>query len=297
MTLKIGAKLIKSVYLLNGTDDWRNGQLHAVRVWTDLPERCGAHGSGRNWPIHLDAMDHIHLCVVSLWQYQRLDHHQGLSECDHDTEAVFTDQWIDFFFFCSSIPFKTSNHLHLYLNWFTASLADGIFQLAASFSGCNASLVGTFFSVAIAIHGLHTSCTYINPNDLSPNYASTISALMYALGASLSIFIPIIFARLAPNVSKWFALKTNKKYKQDQIFIANACVACSKQSLILEWRRIFWIIMGSQFVKILLFAVWGSAEIQPWNASSYQVITWGLIPEHPHGHQWPLKTANQNNRI
>lgn len=155
-------------------------------------------------------------------------------------------------------------------------MTDGLFELAASYAACNAPLVGTFFGAAIAMHGLYTSCAFINPNDLSPNYASTICAMMYVLGATASIFMPLIFARLAPNVWRNFPFVTlfaNAVFYLIKFFVLFfMLVFFVVQSLILEWRQIFWIIMGSQLSKIVLFVLWGSAEIQEWNAPAYQVI-------------------------
>lgn len=116
---------------------------------------------------------------------------------------------------------------------FLASLTDGLFELAASYAGCNAPLVGTFFGAAIAMHGLYTSCAFIIPNDLSPNHASTISAMMYVLGATVCIFVPIIFARLAPNVRLNDFLSSSH---QDCTILNVFFYACSRYGVVVDSR-------------------------------------------------------------
>jgi hypothetical protein len=37
------------------------------------------------------------------------------------------------------------------------------------------------------------------------------------------------------------------------------------QSTILQWRTVFWIVLGVFLVTNLLFILMGSGEIQPWN--------------------------------
>lgn len=82
-----------------------------------------------------------------------------------------------------------------------ASFTDGLFQLAASYAGCNVKLAGSLFAVSIAAQGLHSSCTFVNPMDLSPNFAATISAMLYGSSSMMGAVAPIIFGALSPNVS------------------------------------------------------------------------------------------------
>lgn len=61
-------------------------------------------------------------------------------------------------------------------------------------------MVGLFFTIAIGAQGLHTSCTFVNAMDLSPNFVGTISAMLYGLGSCMGIVVPIVVGLVAPNV-------------------------------------------------------------------------------------------------
>lgn len=103
--------------------------------------------------------------------------------------------------------FEWQLNLMFRLHCIAACLIDGTSALGASYAGCNAHLVGQMFAVSIAMQGLLTSSLYVIPTDLSPNYAGTISAMMYSIACITSIFSPIIIGYLAPNVSnafEWF---------------------------------------------------------------------------------------------
>lgn len=38
------------------------------------------------------------------------------------------------------------------------------------------------------------------------------------------------------------------------------------QSLLTEWRRVFWITFAVHISEAVVFTVWGSAVVQPWNS-------------------------------
>ena len=38
------------------------------------------------------------------------------------------------------------------------------------------------------------------------------------------------------------------------------------QRLLLEWRTVFWINMGVQIFTTFTYGIWGSGQVQPWNA-------------------------------
>lgn len=37
------------------------------------------------------------------------------------------------------------------------------------------------------------------------------------------------------------------------------------QSLLTEWRVVFWITFVLQMAKLFIFSIWGSGDVQPWN--------------------------------
>lgn len=97
-----------------------------------------------------------------------------------------------------------------FLVWFaTASAIDGTFIIAASYAGCNAMLVGLFFTIAVGAQGFHTASTMINPMDLSPNYAGTITGIANGISSCTGIIVPSIIGILTPKVreSLWKLIK------------------------------------------------------------------------------------------
>lgn len=41
-----------------------------------------------------------------------------------------------------------------------------------------------------------------------------------------------------------------------------------EQALLTEWRGIFWITFVLQVVKLVIFSIWGSGDVQPWDTQS-----------------------------
>lgn len=38
------------------------------------------------------------------------------------------------------------------------------------------------------------------------------------------------------------------------------------QSLLTEWRMVFWITFCVHIAEAVIFAIWGSGRVQPWNS-------------------------------
>lgn len=73
-------------------------------------------------------------------------------------------------------------------------------MLAAAYAGCNTLIVGLFFALSVGAQGIQTSCLLINPIDISPNYAATLTGLISGTGALMGLFVPVIIGFLTPNV-------------------------------------------------------------------------------------------------
>lgn len=85
---------------------------------------------------------------------------------------------------------------------FPAGGVDAIFLLAATYSGCDLTLVGLSFTIAVGAQGIIASSLILNPMDLSPNYAGTLSGIMGTFGCVMGIVVPIAVSQLTPNVSQ-----------------------------------------------------------------------------------------------
>lgn len=75
----------------------------------------------------------------------------------------------------------------------------------------------------------------VNALDLSPNYAGTLMAVTNGIGALTGILGPYLVGILTPNTSLY------------------------------EWRVVFWIAFGVFNVTNVVYIIWASGEIQPFN--------------------------------
>lgn len=116
-----------------------------------------------------------------------------------------------------------------------ASVGPSLGVLAASYAGCNKALVATLFAVGMAFMGFFYPSLKINALDLSPNYAGTLMAIVNGIGAISGIITPTLIGYITTN------------------------------STMLEWRLVFWITTGVVLATNLVYILFGSARIQPWN--------------------------------
>ncbi|XP_033335730.1 putative inorganic phosphate cotransporter isoform X1 [Megalopta genalis] len=116
-----------------------------------------------------------------------------------------------------------------------ASLGPGIFIIAASYAGCDRTLVVVMFTVGATLMGTFYPGMKVNALDLSPNYSGTLMAVVNGLGALSGIITPYIVGLLTSN---------NRLY---------------------EWRLVFWIVLGVFILTNLIFVLFASGEVQYWN--------------------------------
>lgn len=116
-----------------------------------------------------------------------------------------------------------------------ASIGPAIFIVAASYAGCDRIVVVTLFTIAMGIMGTFYPGMKVNPLDLSPNYAGTLMAVTNGIGAITGIIGPTLVGFMTTNSS------------------------------VNEWRSVFWITFGIFFVTSIVYILWASGEVQPWN--------------------------------
>lgn len=121
--------------------------------------------------------------------------------------------------------------------WFTgiAAVGPAIFIVAASYAGCERTVVVILFTIAMGIMGTFYPGMKVNPLDLSPNYAGTLMAITNGIGAITGILAPYVVGVMTPNRS------------------------------ISEWRLVFWIAFIIFVVTTVVYSIWASGEVQPWN--------------------------------
>ncbi|XP_050540926.1 sialin-like isoform X2 [Daktulosphaira vitifoliae] len=115
------------------------------------------------------------------------------------------------------------------------TVGPGLGVMFASFVGCDKVMATFFFAIGMALMGFCYPSIRVNALDLSPNYSATIMALVNGIGCLSGMATPYIAGILTPN-------KT-----------------------ILEWRLVFWIMMGVMVSSTLVYSVFGSGELQPWD--------------------------------
>lgn len=84
---------------------------------------------------------------------------------------------------------------------FSASIFAAVFFIAASYAGCDQTLVVLFFTLSVGSQALTIPGTYVNPLDLSPNYVGPLTALVNGAGSITGILAPWVIGLLTPQVS------------------------------------------------------------------------------------------------
>lgn len=115
------------------------------------------------------------------------------------------------------------------------TIGPGLGVMGASFVGCNKIVATVCFAVGMALMGFCYPSIRVNSLDLSPNYAPTTMALVNGIGCLSGMATPYVAGILTPNRT------------------------------VLEWRLVFWIMMVVMTVSAVVFALFGSGEIQPWD--------------------------------
>lgn len=141
-----------------------------------------------------------------------------------------------------------------------AAIGPAIFIILASYAGCNRIAVVAMFTLGMGFMGTFYSGIKANAIDLAPNYAGVIMAVANGMGGLTGVVGPYIVGLLTEHVSesfdfcvKWYLMKMNSSYSQ---------------SLITEWRVVFWITFVIFAVTTVIYILFASGEVQPWNDTS-----------------------------
>lgn len=120
-------------------------------------------------------VDHFHNIRISLWSFDspKLSYNNPSKENVHNSWCV--------------IIIKRP-HFHPVIKMFffsivSASVPPAIFIVAASYAGCNKTLVVFWFILALGFMGFYYCSLKIHSLDLSPNYAGPIAALTNGAGS------------------------------------------------------------------------------------------------------------------
>ncbi|XP_015589348.1 sialin [Cephus cinctus] len=115
-------------------------------------------------------------------------------------------------------------------------MGPAIALVVMTYAGCNAVVAMVMLIVALALNGAACQTSLQNHQDLAPNYAGSLYGIMNTFGSFPGFIIPPIIGAL-----------TNER------------------NGIEEWRVMFWISAAVFTSATILFWIFGSANIQPWN--------------------------------
>ncbi|KAL5279702.1 hypothetical protein ACFFRR_003980 [Megaselia abdita] len=82
-----------------------------------------------------------------------------------------------------------------------AAIGPAIFMVAASYAGCDKTIVVVLFTICMGLMGAFYAGMKLNPLDLSPNYSATLMAITNGIGSITGIVTPYLVGALTPNVS------------------------------------------------------------------------------------------------
>lgn len=117
----------------------------------------------------------------------------------------------------------------------TASAMSAIFLLAASYAGCERTLVVVYFTIAVSMMAFFVPGIMVNINDLSPNYAGTLMSVANMVASITGILAPYVAGIITTNQA------------------------------LSEWRMVFWINFAIAVFSSLVYLLWADGEVQYWD--------------------------------
>lgn len=105
-----------------------------------------------------------------------------------------------------------------------------------TYAGCDHVVAMLMLILALAFNGAACQTSLVNHQDLAPNFAGSLYGIMNTFGSFPGFIIPLIIGALT-----------------------------SERNGIEEWRVMFWLSAGVFISATILFWLFGSAQIQPWN--------------------------------
>ncbi|KAJ8668263.1 hypothetical protein QAD02_009926 [Eretmocerus hayati] len=116
-----------------------------------------------------------------------------------------------------------------------SSIGPGLLWLAIPYAGCNGFLVVLLLTMGMALSGCICCSLQVNTLDLGPNYVGALTSLVTGVGGISCILSPYFTGIMTPN----------------QTFS--------------EFKVVFWIMLIALLVGSVVYVIFGSGEIQPWN--------------------------------
>lgn len=145
-----------------------------------------------------------------------------------------------------------------------AAIGPACFIIGASYTGCDRMMVVAMFTIGMGFMGTFYSGLKVNNLDLAPMYAGVLMAITNGVGGFSGIISPYLVGVLTPNVSR------SKIYRwvyssHEFVLIVFPPISHRSQSLLHEWRLVFWVTFVVFVVTTIVYVIWASGEVQPWN--------------------------------
>ena len=115
-------------------------------------------------------------------------------------------------------------------------IGPAVALVVMTYAGCDAVTAIVMLIVALTFNGAACQTSLQNHQDLAPNFAGSLYGIMNTFGSFPGFIIPSVIGALT-----------------------------SERNGIEEWRIMFWLSSGIFISATILFWLFGSAEIQPWN--------------------------------
>nr|XP_045602405.1 sialin-like [Procambarus clarkii] len=117
----------------------------------------------------------------------------------------------------------------------TSLVVPGVVLVAVGYVGCRTTLAVALFPIGTAFSGAICSGHLANHLDLAPNLAGTALGVSNTLAYMVSMCVPVVVGVMTPNNN------------------------------LEEWQSVFWLTAIMYVSTWLVFVVFGSTDIQPWN--------------------------------
>ncbi|XP_049940928.1 putative inorganic phosphate cotransporter [Schistocerca serialis cubense] len=123
-------------------------------------------------------------------------------------------------------------------------LIPAVLMAALGYVGTNEAFAVALLSLSLGFNGAAAVTNLANHHDLAPNFAGSLYGIMNTIGSCTGFVFPAVVG---------YILEQSNTVKQ--------------------WRIIFFIGFGLYFVSGLVFIIFGSAKMQPWNVKEAQTAS------------------------
>lgn len=83
---------------------------------------------------------------------------------------------------------------------------SAVFAVAASYAGCDETLVAILFSISISGQGFDAAGLELNAFDLGPNYLGFLISIVNTVGNATALLAPTVIGVLVPNVRQFISI-------------------------------------------------------------------------------------------